>query len=81
MVVPVLVVPFLVFTVACCVFKCNERRRYALLHRNEIFDAFVCYCYDTVDAQFAENTLRIELEENMQPFFKLCIHRRDFQAA
>ena len=51
------------------------------MFRNKIFDAFVSYCYEETDAQFAENTLRIELEENVDPPFKLCIHRRNFHAA
>ena len=80
--VPVLFVAFLLSVIAYFVCKCKGRKRKnLLLFRKKTFDAFVCYCYDTVDAQFAENTLRIELEENMQPSFELCIHRRDFQAA
>ena len=30
---------------------------------------------------FAENIIRFELEENCDPPFKLCLHRRDFKAA
>ena len=34
-----------------------------------------------MDQDFAENTIRIELEENFDLPFKLCLHRRDFKAA
>ena len=83
-VIPVLVAPFVIFTVTYVLFKIKRRRRTRRnppLFRNKAFDAFLCYCYEETDAQFAENTLRIELEENVDPPFKLCIHRRNFQAA
>ena len=80
--IPVLGVPFVLITIMYCLFTCKTNRKKNIpLFRNKIFDAFVCYCYEETDAQFAENTLRIELEENVDPPFKLCIHRRNFQAA
>ena len=80
-VVPVLVAPLLFIIVICCVFKCRTKTKNIVLFRNKTFDAFVCYCYDEIDAEFAENRLRFELEENVDSPFKLCIHRRNFQAA
>ena len=79
--IPVLGVPFVLITIMYCLFKCKTNRINIPLFRNKIFDAFVSYCYEETGAQFAENTLRIELEENVDPPFKLFIHRRDFQAA
>ena len=83
MVVPVLVVgvPFLLFIISCSIFRYKRRRTNIPLFRNKTFDAFVSYCYDDIDAQFAENTVRIELEKHIDPPFVLCIHRRDFKAA
>ena len=79
---PVLGVPFFLLTTICCLLKCKtNRKNYIPLSRNKIFDAFVSYCYEETGAQFAENTLRIELEENIEPALQLCIHRRNFQAA
>ena len=80
-VVPVLVAPLVCIIFICCVFRCRTKRKNVSLFRNKTFDAFVCYCYDEIDAQFAEKRLRLELEENVDPPFKLCIHRRDFKAA
>ena len=82
-VVSVLVVPCVICIITCGLLRYKRRRtrKNPLLFRNKTFDAFVCYCYEKTDAQFAENTLRIELEENFDPPFKLCIHRRNFQAA
>ena len=80
-VVPVLVAPLVFMIAMCCVLKCSKKRKSIPLFRDKTFDAFVCYCYEDIDVQFAENTLRIELEENIDPPFKLCIHRRNFQAA
>ena len=80
-VVPVLAVPLVFITATWFVLRCRMNRKNIPLLRNKTFDAFVCYCYEDIDAQFAENTLRLELEENIDPPFKLCIHRRDFQAA
>ena len=44
--------------------------------RRKDYDAFVCYSYEGVDPKFAENTVRIQLEEERQ-----CIHRTDFLVA
>ena len=48
------------------------------LTRRRKFDAFVCYSYKGADKNFAENTIRTNLERNHS--FRLCIHRRDFLA-
>ncbi len=57
-------------------YKTRERKKGS--KRNKSFDAFVCYAYHEPDLHFAENTIRVTLEENHNPPFKLCIHRRDF---
>ena len=81
-VIPVLVATFLLCIITCFVLNCKRRRRRNLpLFRNKTFDAFICYCYEEIDAQFAESTIRIELEKQLDSPFRLCIHRRDFQAA
>ena len=48
------------------------------LTRNREYDAFVCYCYEGLDSNFAERIVPQELEEEFR--FNLCIHRRDFKA-
>ena len=45
--------------------------------RSKQCDAFVCYCYEGQDPNFAEKIVPIELEEKHD--FKFCIHRRDFK--
>ena len=59
----------------------KRRKKDPKLYRQKDYDAFVCYSYETTDANFAEKTIRAELEENIEPALKLCIHRRDFLAA
>ncbi len=49
--------------------------------RNRTYDAFVCYSYNAVDSDFAENKIRFALEHNQDPPLKVSIHRRDFLAA
>ena len=82
----VIVLPLLIITLIVCVViniitRCRSKFAKPSYTRNRKFDAFVCYCYEGNDLNFAEETLRIELEEKRDPPFKLCIHRRDFLAA
>ncbi len=72
-----IIVGSIVYTVARCKDKSNNHK----CKRRKTYDAFVCYSYDEKDSDFAENTVRLALEENQNPPFKLCIHRRDFLAA
>ena len=51
--IPVLGVPFVLITIMYCLFKCKTNRKNIPLFRNKIFDAFVSYCYEETDAQFA----------------------------
>ena len=60
---------------------CIKTKTEEYLNRTEEYDAFVCYEYNEEDRNFAENIIRLELEENHDPPFKLFIHRRDFKAA
>ena len=80
-VLPLLIIPLAIFIIVHLVRKCRGEKNEKSLTRIRQFDAFVCYDYRDNDRIFAEETLRIELEENRDPHFKLCIHRRDFQAA
>ena len=62
----------LMVCVRCC------RTKHENLTRNKQYDAFVCYCYEGQDPDFAEEIIPQELEEEYG--LKLCIHRRDFKA-
>ena len=73
--VVVVAIVTLVLVIKMCRKKSNSQR----VTRQKLYDAFVCYSYGEKDSEFAENTIRIHLEE--QRPFKLCIHRRDFLAA
>ena len=55
--------------------KCRNNQSLTLYLRQKKYDSFVCYCYEGGDSDFAENTIKIHLEENRE--LKLCIHRRD----
>ena len=68
-----------IITIAFVVKMCRKKSDSELLTRQKLYDAFVCYSYGENDGEFAENTIRIHLEEKRP--FKLCIHRRDFLAA
>ena len=78
-----LIVPLFIFImiqiISRCVCTIQDNHKYWT--RKKEYDAFVCYEYNEVDQDFAENALRMELEENFDPPFKLCLHRRDFKAA
>ena len=78
-----LFVPVLIILLTVFILNHRRRRRKKIpkLTRQKKYDAFVCYSYDTADSEFAETTLRMQLEENQDPQFQLCIHRRDFKAA
>ena len=78
-VLPLLIIPFFIFIVLSILMKCRNNQSLTLYLRQKKYDAFVCYCYEGGDSDFAENTIRIHLEENRE--LKLCIHRRDFLAA
>ena len=45
--------------------------------RNKQYDSFVCY--DIADADYAHETIIDAFEENCNPPFKLCVHKRDFK--
>ena len=78
-VLPLFFCSVLVIFITCLVKSCKGIDHREDLTRQKDYDAFVSYSYEGEDPQFAENTLRIQLEEERQ--FKLCIHRRDFLAA
>ena len=78
-ILPLLFGSMLAFFITCLVKACKGINHKESLTRNKDYDAFVCYSYEGDYAQFAENTIRIQLEEEHQ--LKLCIHRRDFLAA
>ena len=80
-VLPVLILPCLIFIVTIIGTKCKQKLKLYLRTRNRQYDAFVSYSYDGNDPQFVEDTIRKELEEKMNPPLKLCIHRRNFLAA
>ena len=80
-VLPLLIILFVVFFVLCLVLRCRKQKKEELLTRIRKYDAFVCYDYGDDDRIFAEETLRMKFEENHNPPLKLCLHRRDFQAA
>ena len=58
-------------------FTCSKHSVPQYLLRDKEYDAFVCY--DITDAEYAHQIIIDELEENCDPPFKLCIHKRDFK--
>ena len=82
-VLPILVLPLLIFILTRLLWKyiCSKKTTQEYFTRIEKYDAFVCYDYNKVDEDFAENRIKMELEEKCDPPFKLCLHRRDFKAA
>ena len=78
-VLPLLLGSIFIYFVCHLIANCKNRKQQILLTRTKDYDAFVCYAYEGNDLQFAEKTVRTQLEERHQ--FKLCIHRRDFLAA
>ena len=76
-VLPILIMSLTIYTsLAFC--ACSCQRNHLNLRRNKQYDAFVCYCYEGQDPDFAEKIIPQELEEEYG--LKLCIHRRDFKA-
>ena len=76
-VLPVLLTSLLLYILLVfCGWYCRKKTQN--LTRNRQYDAFVCYCYEGQDPDFAEKVVPLELEEKHD--FKLCIHRRDFKA-
>ena len=82
-VLPVLIIPLLVFMISHIIRRnvCGRNKNQDSLNRSREYDAFVCYDYDEEDQDFAENEIRKEFEEKYDPPFKLCLHRKDFKAA
>ena len=76
-VLPILIMCFIVYMgLAYC--ACCSQTKHQNLRRNRHYDAFVCYCYEGQDPDFAEKIIPQELEQKYG--FRLCIHRRDFKA-
>ena len=82
-VIPLLMTPLFVIVIFHIVrrFACPLKRSQDCFTRTKEYDAFVCYEYNKMDQGFAEDFIRVELEQKCDPPFKLCIHRRDFKAA
>ena len=76
-VLPVLIASVIIYT---CFASCAWCRKtvHQNLTRDRKYDAFVCYCYEGQDPDFAEKIIPQELEKRHG--LKLCIHRRDFKA-
>ena len=82
-VLPVLIILSLIFITTCILKRhvCVRKNIQKHFTRVKQYDAFVCYDYNDRDQDFAEITIRSELEGKCDPPFKLCLHRRDFKAA
>ena len=76
-VLPVLIASVIIYTCFASCAWCHKTVRQNLT-RNRQYDAFVCYCYEGQDPDFAEKIIPQELEKRHG--LKLCIHRRDFKA-
>ena len=74
---PALVLPLIIYISLTFYSWCHKVELHTLM-RNKKYDAFVCYCYEVKDSDFAEKVVPFQLEEKHG--FKLCIHRRDFKA-
>ena len=74
-VLPILISSLFLFLAVLVRFTCSKHS-VPQLFRNKEYDAFVCY--DIADADYVHKTIIDELEENCDPPFKLCIHKRDF---
>ena len=68
----------IMFLIAACKNRIQMRINNKASTRNRQYDAFVCYCYEGQDPDFAEKIISQELEEEHN--LKLCVHRRDFKA-
>ena len=76
-VLPILISSLFLFVVIILKFTCSKHSLPQYLLRDKKYDAFVCY--DIADAEYAHEIIIDELEENYDPPFKLCIHKRDFK--
>ena len=76
-VLPILIMPLLIY-IGLALAACQRKSARQISIRNRQYDAFVCYCYEGQDPDFAEKIIPQELEE--EHGLKLCIHRRDFKA-
>ena len=76
-VLPILIVPLTLFIIVIIRFTCSQKSVLHYSRRHKRYDAFVCY--DIADANYAHETIIDALEENCDPPFKLCIHKRDFK--
>ena len=76
-VLPVLAVSLIIYT-SLYFYSWYFKTKSENLARNNHYDAFVCYCYEAQDVDFAEKNVPFQLEEKRG--FQLCIHRRDFKA-
>ena len=76
-VLPVLLTFLMIYTRLAFYVWC-KKRKVQNFTRNKQYDAFVCYCYEGQDPDFAEKIIPQEPEEKHR--FRLCIHRRDFKA-
>ena len=76
---PILLVLLIVMIlIAMCNYRIKRKTKNKASARNKQFDAFVCYCYEGQDPDFAEEIIQQGLEGEYG--LKLCIHRRDFKA-
>ena len=68
----------LILLIAACKYVIKRKTKNKAGTRKRQYDAFVCYCYEGQDPDFAEKIIPQELEEEYN--FQLSIHRRDFKA-
>ena len=68
----------IMFLIGAFIYRIKRKIKNNVLTRKKQYDAFVCYCYEGQDRDFAEKIVPEELEEKYG--LKLCIHRRDFKA-
>ena len=54
-VLPLLTIPFVIFIVLSILMKCRNNQSLIPYLRQKEYDAFVCYCYEGGDSDFAEN--------------------------
>ena len=73
-----LILLMIIFVIGTCIYRIKRKIKNNALTRRKQYDAFVCYCYEGQDPDFAEKIIPQVLEE--EHGLKLCIHRRDFKA-
>ena len=76
-VIPILILALVLLIFIVLRFTCSKKPIRHNPQRNKEYDAFVCY--DIADAGHAHETIIDAFEENWDPPFKLCIHKRDFK--